>query len=157
MVDRKDRRFFDFMCSCKEEGRKRCDETYDEVMQSFKDEYENREGRFYREVTDKEFVDLIVDSLDDMENGRANIEHIYTDMWSGVAVRYQYDFQEDLECEDEEGNQVKECKCDKDSDYDCQYTVQDFWIECDRVYHGLARAYQLVKEFDSRAASEKES
>lgn len=140
MLDRKDKRFFDFMCSCSDKGEKRCEDTYNEVLEAL--------GAEDIKVTDKEFLTHVVYGLQTMDNGMANIEHIYSDMWSGIAVKYQYNFQDQLECEDENDNQVKECKCDKDSDYDCEWTVQDFWIECDQIHHGLARAYQLVEEFD---------
>ncbi len=136
MVDRKDKRFFDFMCSCGEKNMERCEKVYNDVLESF------NEGK--REVTDKDFLNEVVYSLQCLRNGQANIEHIYSDMWSGIAIKYQYDYQEELECEKED----KECKCDADPNYDCEWKTQDFWIECDRIEHGLARAYQLVKEFD---------
>lgn len=137
MVDRKDKRFFDFMCSCGDEKAAQCDKVYEDVKKSLGDD-----------VTDKFFTTAIVYGLSLMDNGIANIEHIYTDMWCGIAINYEYDYQEVLECEDEKDNQVKDCKCDKESGYDCQWTVQKFWIECDEIHHGLARAYQLVEEFD---------
>ncbi len=144
-VDRKDKRFFDFMCSCKEEGQKKCDKVYDDVMQEFKDYYGSQKGRFHRDITDRDFVHCIVVGLDCMKNGQANIEGIYSDMWSGIAVKYYSGYQEELECEGDEDS----CRCEKEKDYDCQYAIQqDFWIECDQIHHGLARAYQLVKEFD---------
>lgn len=130
MIDRKDKRFFDFVCSCGEKNSERCDKIYDEVRDSFK----YREG----ENPDKLFASLVVFGLDNMDNGMANIEHIYTDMWSGIAVKYQYDYKGDDFCECDKGD---DCECD-------EWSYQDFWIECDLIHHGLARAYQLVKEFD---------
>jgi hypothetical protein len=132
VVDRNDKRFFDFMCSCSEKGEARCEKAYEDVKAEL-------------EADDKDFTEAVVFALDGLKHGMANIEHIYTDMWSGIAVRYQYDYNEEIECEDDEVN----CKCDTVDGYDCQWTVQDFWIECDRIRHGLARAYQLVKEFDA--------
>lgn len=131
-VDRKDKRFFDFMCSCKDEGRKRCDDVYEEVKVAL--------GRETEPVSDKKFLTYLVYALNDMNNGSANIEHIYTDMWSGLAVKYQYDYNE-CECEDD-------CECE-------EWKVQDFWIECDKLHHGLARAYQLVEQFDKSVAENK--
>ncbi len=139
-VDRKDKRFFDFMCHCGDKGKERCERVYDEVMQEFKDEYESRDDRFRIDVTDKIFTHLVVMNLSSLKKGMAYIEGIDTDMWSGIAVKYQYDY--------------NECECDLDAldvDDDCgceEWKYQDFWIECDMIHHGLARAYQLVKEFD---------
>jgi hypothetical protein len=131
MIDRKDKRFFDFMCSCKDEGVERCERVYDEVMASLNEK---------RTTTDKTFLDHIVIGLDYMENGSANIDHIYTDMWSGIGITYQYDYDEDR-CECGKGADHDECECS-------EYKTQNFWVECDQVHHGLARAYQLVKAFD---------
>lgn len=126
MVDRKDKRFFDFMCSCGERNAKRCDEVYEEVRVAL------------REPSDKDFLTSLVLALDNLKNGQANIEHIYTDMWSGIAIKYQYDYNE-CECDDED------CECE-------EWKTQDFWIECDRIHHGLARAYQLVEAFAKEVA-----
>ncbi len=117
MVDRKDKRFFDFMCSCGEENMERCEKVYNDVLASF------NEGK--REVTDKDFLNEVVYSLNDMDNGMAEIDGIHSDMWSGIAIEYHHF-----------GDNGEERK------------PQRFWIECDRVHHGLARAYQLVKEYD---------
>ena len=145
MVDRNDKRFFDFMCSCKEEGKQECEKVYNDVMESFRKENEERSEDFKREITDRDFVDLIVHGLDYMKNGSAYINAIHTDMWSGISIEYQYNFKEyDFDnckvCNDEE----------REDEPDCEHgwKIQDFWIECDRIHHGLARAYQLVKEFD---------
>lgn len=140
-VDREDKRFFDFMCSCAEEGKTRCEDTYDEALATLS-------KRFKRNISDKEFTHYVVIGLDYMNNGQANIEHIETDMWSGIAVRYRYNYKEEFECEDENEERVSDCKCDADPKYDCQWRTQEFWIECDQIHHGLARAYQLVRSFD---------
>jgi hypothetical protein len=137
MVDRNDKRFFDFACSCGDESQKKWEAVYEEVREELK-------------ADDRSFTTHLVFQLDNMEHGSAYIRHIYTDMWSGIAVRYQYNYKEELECEDGEENQVRECKCDTLPDYTCDWTTQDFWIECDKIHHGLARAYQLVKEFDEK-------
>lgn len=108
-VDREDKRFFDFMCSCGEENAKRCEDIYDEVVELLGDH-----------VTDKSFATHIVYGLGwDLENGEAEIVGIPNDMWSAISVEYYH------------GKEV-----------------QSFWIECDNIHHGLARAYQLVTEFD---------
>ncbi len=135
-VDRKDKRFSDFMCSCGEERMQKCDKVYEDVKASFSKE-------FNREVTDKEIVNLIVYGLANLDNGQAEIVGIPSDMWSAISVEYIYDFSE---CE-------KDCDDDDTCEYPkCGYKIQQFWIECDRIYHGLARAYQLVKEFDGSVA-----
>ncbi len=130
MVDRNDKRFFDFMCSCGEERMQKCDKVYDDVKSEL-------------ESSDVDFITHIVHGLNNLDNGMANIEHIYTDMWSGIAVNYQYNYKEDVNewCKCEEGKDEDECECSP-------WTIQKFWIECDRIHHGLARGYQLVKEFD---------
>lgn len=122
MVDRKDKRFFDFMCSCSKNNGAVCDKVYEEVMAEFKESYSA--------VTDKDFIDCICHRLSYMKNGSANIEHIYSDMWSGIAAKY---------------TTWDNCDCDED----CSHIIeQSFWVECDRLYHGLARLYQLVKAYD---------
>lgn len=136
-VDRRDKRFFDFMCSCGEEKKKRCDDVYEEVRIDLGG------------VTDRDFLTHLVYALQDLDNGQANIEHIYTDQWSGIAVKYQYDYKEELECEDENEQRISACKCESDPKYDCQWKTQSFWVECDRIHHGLARVYQLVRDFDA--------
>lgn len=135
MYDRKDKRFFDFACSCGEENMAKWDKVYEDVKAEL-------------ETDDKGFVNAVVYNMQGFKNGLANIDGIVSDMWSGIAIDYYYDYKEELECEKE----YVECKCDKDPKYDCEYTVQKFWIECDRIEHGLARAYQLVKEFDATLA-----
>lgn len=138
MRDRTDKRFFDFMCYCDDEGKEECERVYNEVKASFKEEYENREERFKVEVTDEIMTHLIVMNLAGMENGMAFIQDIYTDMWSGIAVQYEYGY---TKCE-------RDCNDDSCGYPKCEYKTQDFWIECDYIHHGLARAYQLVKQFD---------
>lgn len=131
-VDRNDRRFFDFACSCNKESMEKWEKVYEEVRDSFR--------YFEGENPDRLFTTMVVFELDNMDNGTANIEHIHTDMWSGIAVKYEYYNKEDF------------CECDRDED-DCEcseWPYRDFWIECDRIHHGLARAYQLVKEFDGQ-------
>lgn len=115
-MNHKDKRFFDFMCSCGEENAERCEEVYEEVRAAI------------GEPSDKDFLTYLVHALDDMDNGMANIEHIHTDMWSGVAMQYQHSYS------------------------DGEWKVQFFWIECDRIHHGLARGYQLVDAFDKGVA-----
>ncbi len=141
-IDRSDRRFFDFMCSCGEEGESRCDATYEEVKGELK-------------TTDLEFATAVVHALQWTKRGSAVIEGIYADMWCGISVKYHYGYQEGLLCEDSQGKRVRECRCDEDPDYDCEWRgKQEFWIECDRIHHGLARAYQLVKQFEDGLANE---
>lgn len=150
-VDRKDKRFFDFACSCKnyKTGSTEAFDRWEKVYEDVKAELE---------TDDKHFTEAVIFALEYIKNGGASIEGIYTDMWSGISVKYHYDFQEQLECQDEEGNDVGECKCEADpkQEYDCEYKHQYFWIECDRIHHGLARAYQLVKEFDASLTKKEE-
>jgi hypothetical protein len=137
VVDRKDKRFFDFMCSCGEEGKERCDRVYDEVMASFDSEISDTE------VTDKDFLDNVAYGLGNLSHGVAFIRGIDTDMWAGVYVNYEYDF---TECE-------KDCN-DDDCEYPkCSHKTQEFGVECDQVHHGLARIYQLVKAYDESLAA----
>lgn len=126
MSRKRDKRFFDFMCSCGEEGKERCERVYDEVMAHFQEKYDNKPEGFRREVADREFVDLVIGDLwHGLDKGQADITGIYTDMWSGIAVKYQYDYKEG------------------------EWKTQSFWVECDRIHHGLARVYQLVRDFDA--------
>ncbi len=127
MVDRKDKRFFDFMCFCDEEGMEHCEKTYDEVMASLNEE---------RKTTDKTFLDHIVFAMNwDLEHGAASIEGIPTDQWSGISVEYHH---YGKRIDNKDANEEKN---------------QKFFVECDRVHHGLARVYQLVKAYDESLAS----
>lgn len=132
MVDREDKRFFDFMCSCGDEGKSRCEEVYEDVKSSL-------------ETTDKGFLNSVVYGLQNMKNGQAEIIGIPSDMWSAVSIEYMYDFK---------GYDLDNCEaCNQEEDpTSCEHghKIQRFWIECDQIHHGLARAYQLVKEFDER-------
>jgi hypothetical protein len=114
-IDRNDKRFFDFMCSCGDENMERCEKVYEEVRNSFK----YREG----ENPDKMFTTLVVQYLNMMDNGAAYITGITTDQWSAVMVEYE------SFTDEEPGN-------------------EHFVVECDQIHHGLARACQLVEEFD---------
>ncbi len=126
MVDRNDKRFFDFMCSCGEERKQRCEKVYEDVKSSL-------------DVTDKDFLNKVVYSLANLNNGVAEIVGIPSDMWSAISIEYSHDFDE---CE-------KDCDDDEDCEFpNCEWKTQKFWIECDKIHHGLARAYQLVVEFD---------
>lgn len=118
----------------------RCEGVYEEVRDSF--EYGGGED------PDKLFSTMVVYGLYGMKNGFANIEHIYTDLWSGIAVKYQYDYKygDFCTCGKYDTEDEDECGCD-------WWTYQDFWVECDQIHHGLARVYQLVKEFDEGCAN----
>ena len=95
------------------------------------------------EAEDKNFTEAVIFGLQhSLKNGTANIEHIYCDMWSGIAIKY-VPFKALQKCEE-----VDECVCQEDCEEELKH-VKDFWIECDRIHHGLARAYQLVKQFDA--------
>jgi hypothetical protein len=129
-VDRNDRRFFDFACSCSDEAMEKWEKVYEEVKAEL-------------EATDKTFTESVVFALSMMDNGTAYIEGIDTDMWSGIAVQYT-SFEASRQCEDLD---IEDCECEENCQFKARHT-QNFWIECDRIHHGLARAYQLVRDWD---------
>ena len=122
----------DFMCICSEEGRAKCDALM---------------KRVYEEIgckEDKDFLSYLTYAMqlgeDDVGYGMpegfyAQIEGIGVDQWFGVSV--------------------KVLRRDKETKKYVDHA--SIWVPCDRVEHGLARAYGLAKETVNEVEDEKHS
>jgi len=116
----------DFMCICTDEARAQAEACYQRVLE--------RAG-----CEESELISAVVYGLQwNLKTMTAEVDGVPCDMWAAVSVKCHGDYDENSE----EG----------EDRYRYRYSI---WVECDRIEHGFARAFELAEEEDERRQKER--